>query len=299
MLAKQRLQGINVFQFTSEDPETLPGDLGSDPATFLEWYNAVSSGHHDAVVIPHVSLNPYTSLITNFYNYGYDTELEPENYANVNFFADDTYDMFDDGEYISFVFTRGGNTTSYSDVAYGSEVNEGFFGYLVTRPDTYNSYNDIGSGNNTSQITRGWPLVAFGWTANLSTIRLRVTGNLGSDGEGETDSNDPVSYTAVHGRSGTIWTRNNYDTSDPSMAHVWFTVGSSEWGSSIGTATVSIDSDNGDIDSYVEVTGSNFALFHILLARKDDVDSDVGAIPASEITAFVEAFVGDMVFQYL
>jgi hypothetical protein len=186
------------------------------------------------------------------------------NYQNASFYfytldsspgqiSDGGGDMYDGGNCVSLVETGGivaGNCLDYNTSnSTGGNLRFGSMAY--THPLF-------------CMATSGTTQRRFGWSSN---------GNLGADGGGSSSSSQVYNTQTVNGCLVHSWLcQKSRGTSDPSVNHLYVTLGHSSFGSQINaintqTFTASTDS---DISQY-ETTNNNCLVMRILLSKNSGV----------------------------
>lgn len=220
--------------------------------------------------------------LANSYLYRYDATVGNGVHYHI---ADGDDNMFDNGNYtyITGNVFQSSELTAKSQVvgsnralAYGSEfVNEtGVRGFYVSDPNTY-------------------PHLVFTFSRNNGSLGIRSFGGTGTGSSSVMNVNG--SYTCIDGRTGLFWANVNYNTVDPTIGEVWFTITSEDWdGSYVDDNTLvdsrkSSDPSDGTYDQTVQITGTNFAFCKVLLSKSQGT-----LITVTEIEEFLSNYVQSM-----
>lgn len=209
----------------------------------------------------------YEGSFANAYKYNYDSGFPIPNQI-----SDGGQDMFDGGNKISIYSACIGGTSNqpYIDIPYGDILVERTHGVLVAS-------------------ACNWPHLTIAYVQN-DNLQIEASGNTGSDGRGTVSNIDVQQYSTSNNRYGSIWTCMNGFAGDPSIIDVWFSIGSSNWGTSINY--VADNRKTNDSDNYshsVTVGGTNIVLCKALVGLSNGAFTD-----ASTMTAFVERLVYNM-----
>lgn len=209
----------------------------------------------------------YEESFSNAYKYLYDYGFPIPNQI-----SDGGNDMYDGGNKISLASTCIGGETNqpYIDIPYGDILAETTHGVFVAS-------------------ACNWPHLTIAYAQN-DTLELTASGNTGSDGGGQVINIPVQQYSTSNNRYGSIWTCMNGLAGDPSIIDVWFSIGSSNWGTSF--TYVADNRKTNDANNYshnVTVGGTNIVLCKALIGLSNGAYTD-----AATMTSFVERLVYSM-----
>lgn len=213
-----------------------------------------------------------SSFFPNIYMYEYDGDTAQDKMVYI---SDGGNDMFDGGEIMS---VSGSSIPENSNVTYGDIWTTTTHGYFV------------GDSN-------AWPHLTLAYCQSSNQdIRIGVSGNAGSDGEGVVANWLPTNYQTNNARYGQFWLNFNGETSDPSINSVWFTVFDSNAPVS-QEITLQEDGrkmeDDNNYSHYMTFQGTNMLAGHFMFGLSN------GAAPFQEdVMDFVAAMVAQMPIIY-
>jgi microcystin-dependent protein len=205
--------------------------------------------------------NNFLSYIPDWYNYTYDGTF----YNNVNVMVDiaNSDNLYNGGG--NFIWLEGNvfdqtllpnrpvnrhnANTDVSDNAFP-------YGQVYYTPDS--NAGVLVSGQSYPHLT-----LAYVTNGNLN---IRVFGDTGSGGEA-TVTNYTGSYSCMNGLNGSYWANINWDTNNPTIGDVWFTITYPMWGTYICNVNDQRKtSDTGNYNHYVGITGHDYFFGKILLS---------------------------------
>jgi hypothetical protein len=159
-------------------------------------------------------------------------------------------------------------------LAYGSEFvySDGTRGFYVSDPNSY-------------------PHLVFTFSRNNGSLGIRSFGGTGTGSSSV--MNTSGSYTCSDGRTGLFWANVNYNTVDPTICEVWFTITHEDWSGSYVDDNTLVDSrktaDTNAYDQSVQITGTNFAFCKVLLSKTQGI-----LITDTEVEDFLTSYVRAM-----
>jgi hypothetical protein len=210
------------------------------------------------------------------------------NYQNVSFYtyaldlspgqiSDGNLDMYDGGNCISLLesgLTVAGNCYDYntSNTLYSSNLRHAGFGYATPL---------------ICMATSGTTQRRFGWLSN---------GNLGADGGGSSSNVTVYNTQTVNGCLVHSWLcQKAYNAGDPSVNHLFVTLGHSSFGSQINSIDVTTYNTSTDSDySQYETTSKNCLVLRLLLSKPSGVVVNAGDCQTviSSLTTDFKAYFG-------
>lgn len=182
-------------------------------------------------------------------------------------------DMYDGGNYVSVDATDNTTPFAVTDGNYGTLVDNTSYGYFISAANTWPHAAAV-------KITSG-------------EAKLLVRGDTGSDTGGSV-LNYNGTYTCANGRTGSYWMNVNYDTFDPTIGDLWFTIELPAWGTSgiTKTADTRKTSDTNNYNHYITVSGSNFIFVKLLLSKwANAMPKNDKIIVQADLEAFLEDYV--------